>query len=341
MIRKNIEVFNVGTLEEAPDGGVTWLRFPADVDAALSDNGKSQNRGCTGVELRFVLHSESVTIRLARRTPGGHARHVFHVFHGSIQGRWDDHESDKALECDEYDFVIPRPKNYEYLHRAADACGDPFDPEVMRVIFDGGHFRLVDVRGDVEPPRPEQCPGKTILFYGSSITHGSNSIDTSHSFAQQVGHALRADVRNLGLAGACRLEAATADYLAAEGEGGRWNAAVCELGINVLPWDEAKIRERVTYFLRAVAGRNPDKPVWVVSPFFCNNDFAGKTDAARWRRVIEAVTAELALPNVTYINGLDLCGDVSLMSADEVHPNIWGVQKIADGLIARMSGTAF
>ena len=40
--------------------------------------------------------------------------------------------------------------------------------------------------------------------------------------------------------------------------------------------------------------------------------------------------------NVTYINGLELLGDMSLISADEVHPNIYGVQQIAERLTRRL-----
>ncbi len=37
------------------------------------------------------------------------------------------------------------------------------------------------------------------------------------------------------------------------------------------------------------------------------------------------------------INGLDLLGDMSLISADEVHPNIYGVQQIASRLLEPVS----
>lgn len=42
--------------------------------------------------------------------------------------------------------------------------------------------------------------------------------------------------------------------------------------------------------------------------------------------------------NVKYINGLSLLDSVKYLSADKVHPNIYGVQKIADGLTAFMRG---
>ena len=46
--------------------------------------------------------------------------------------------------------------------------------------------------------------------------------------------------------------------------------------------------------------------------------------------LIEQGVKKLNYGNVTYINGLDLLGDMSLISADEVHPNIYGVVQIAE-----------
>lgn len=45
--------------------------------------------------------------------------------------------------------------------------------------------------------------------------------------------------------------------------------------------------------------------------------------------------------NVTYINGLDLLGDMSLMSADEVHPNIYGVAQIAERITKIVDNTRY
>ncbi len=64
-----------------------------------------------------------------------------------------------------------------------------------------GNFVLYDVAGEMEPPKKEQCPRRTLLAYGSSITHGSNSLDASHSWVWQVAYRLQMDYRNLGMAG--------------------------------------------------------------------------------------------------------------------------------------------
>ena len=44
----------------------------------------------------------------------------------------------------------------------------------------------------------------------------------------------------------------------------------------------------------------------------------------------------LAYENVTYINGLEVLNGMQYISADEVHPNIYGVQRIADVLTRKM-----
>ena len=89
--------------------------------------------------------------------------------------------------------------------------------------------------------------------------------------------------------------------------------------------------------IREIAGRNPDKTVVVISPFYyCGDDFDTASHGQKWRRCIELVVKELGYPNVTYINGLDMIGDMSFMSADEVHPNIYGVAQIAERLTQRI-----
>lgn len=151
-------------------------------------------------------------------------------------------------------------------------------------------------------------------------------------YAQLVlAHNINADAINLGMSGSCCMEPRFAEYIASEGERGKWDIATLELGINVLVWDENKIRDRVCNIINQVAGRNPKKPVFVISPFYhCGDDFDESGAADKWRRIIGNEVGRLCYKNVFYINGLDVIGDMSYMSADMVHPNIYGVSKIAE-----------
>lgn len=328
MLYKNLEVFNVGELIEE-NGVMKWLRVPQKVyDNLDSEDGKRLCTCCTGVELRFVMMSDTVTLRMRSVGPEG----SFHVYRGSIQGGWEDHEINKNVGEEFTDFVIKQSDRPHILKQIAEEFDMPFSPYVIRVIFDKGYFEIADIIGDIRPADSDMLPEKTYLAYGSSITHGSNGIDNSHFWVSQVAHNLKMDCRNLGMAGSCLMEPEMIDYIASEGEIGNWDIATLELGINALDWDVDKIRERVTNTIVQVAGRNPEKPIFVISPFYNMDDYEKTGQSDKWRREIANIVAELDYPNVTYINGNDLLGNMSLISADYVHPNIYGIAQIGERL---------
>ena len=330
MIYKNAELFNVGALLPGEDAGsVRWLRVPQGVyDGLDSEQGRSVCRGCTGVELRFVMESDTVTLRM--RTWGKNG--LFHVYRGSIQGSWEDHESNKILSDRWEDYVIKRSDNIDTLRRMTADFSMPFSPEVVRVIFDRGSIELADIIGSIRPPRKDELPKKTLLAYGSSITHGSNALDISHSWAAVLAHSLHMDCRNLGMAGSCHMEPSVVEYIAKEGKKGAWDIALLELGINVLGWETERAAAAVGYTLDRIAGENRGKKIYLISPFYSNNDYYRLGDGDRWREMMERLVKERRDPNVTYFDGLSLLGNMSFLSADEIHPNIYGVQEIADRL---------
>lgn len=343
MIHKNFEIHNVAELIYNDDGSISWKRFPSCVHTELEGSlADTVVYGSTGVELRFVIKGESATVRMSTFSNNPRSFSTFHVYRGGIQGGWEDHEVHRHVTGEIQDFVIKRSPNMERLREMSERIGYEWDPEVVRIVFDRGRYKIYDIIGDVVPPTPEQCPGKTLLAYGSSITHGSNSIDASHAWVSVLAHNLKVDARNLGMSGSCMLEPAVAEYIAYEGEAGKWDLATLEIGINVLKWDAETIISRTENLIRQVAGRNPHKPIFVISPFYnCGDDFNEEKRAGGelWRRLVGEIIVKLNYPNVTYINGLDVIGDMSYMSADEVHPNIYGVQKIADVLTEKIKNT--
>ncbi len=333
MIFKNVEIHNAAELLECDGGGVVWSRMPKSAyDGAESDAGRRVLCNTTGVELRFLMNSPEVTLKLQSVT-GNAINNSYQVFYGGIQGGWEAHECMRpVVGADIVECVIKKPANLETLKRVAKESGISFDPEVIRVIFNRGTIKLVDVIGDVEPPRAELLPQKTLLCYGSSITHGSNALAMPNTWSYLLAHRFDMDIINLGMAGQCRMEPEIIEYIASLGEQGKWDVATLELGINVLDWPEEKIYSRVTNTVREVAGRNPEKQIFVISPFYCHVDFNGGDSANKWRRIIKEICEKESLANVTYVCGTDILGDISLISADMVHPNIYGVNQIAERL---------
>lgn len=333
MVYKNIEIHNVSELIQNADGSVSFRRVPQKVQNAMEMN-KEICECATGVELRFIMKSDVVKISLKKTND---AFSTVNVFRGDILASWD--ELEKVVTADETEIVIKKHSHPKTLIEMSEQLNTPWSPEVIRIVFNHGYYEIIDVIGDVEPPLKEQTPSKTFAAYGSSITHGSNSVISYMSWVSILSRKLGVDNLNLGMAGSCAMKPEMIEYIASEGEKDVWNFAILELGINVLNWDQTKIRDRVTNTIKQIAGRNSDKKVYVISPFYCSNDFYGKSHATMWRRYIEKIADELNYPNVTVINGLDILDRMCFLSADEIHPSIDGMTLIADNIYKYIVGS--
>lgn len=329
MIYKNTEIHNAAHIYDGTEG-IRMLRAPKNVYDKL-ERGQNADEDCTGVELRFVMKSDKVTLKMRSYKEG--ITSTFHVFYGGIQGGWSDHEVNRVLGTEMREFIIEKNSEQKLLEDMTKEGNFPFSPSVVRIVFDRGYIELGDIIGDVEPPTVEMLPKKTLLCYGSSITHGSNAICYSNSWVSYLAKKLGVDCRNLGHSGSCLMEKEMVNYIANE----KWDIAVLELGINALDWDDnEKIRSRVDYTVSAVAEKNPDKPIFVISPFYTREDFEGKTTAQNWRDIISDVVKKRNYKNVKYISGAELIDNISLISADFVHPSIYGVEKICNRLYEHM-----
>ncbi len=341
MIFRNIDFHNVCEIIPLEDGAFTWRRIPLAAEQSLERGEKSFNasRACTGVELRFVMKSDTVTIRMAKLDPASTVSNSVHVYRGGYQIGL------STYVGSEYQAIVIRQpsgfENTDTMRMAAREAGRGWDPSVIRVIFNRGNFRILEIIGDVAPPPPALCPAKTLLSYGSSITHGAYSHSAPTCWASLAAHHLKTDHLNLGFAGSCWMEPEVLKYLSQLGQQGKWDIATLELGINCLSWEEEKIYQRVRLVLQEVAAKNQDKPIFVISPFLSRNDLGEARKAARWREIIAELVAEAALPNVTYINGMEIFNDPSLLSSDLLHPSAFGHIKIAENMYARLKHCQF
>ena len=327
MIYKNIELFNVAELTKG-DHGMEIHRFPLSVEKSFGDQGKRMNKNATGVELRFRMISDTVKIRMSIGSG-------VYIYHGSVLGGWQEF-SRYVAGGEGSEIVIEKMKKPE-VYRAITESGDlPFSPEVVRIVCNGGPLQIIDVEGECQPPTEEELPKRTYLAYGSSITHGSLSLTAPSSFTTIVSEHFRTDVRNLGLAGAALMEREVADHIAEMGQQGLWDFATLCMGINCLGLPEEEIRARVSYMIEKIAGTNPHKHIFCISPIFCESDLRASEAPARWRRMIGELVAQYNSDKVHYINGLTLMDGVWGLSGDFVHPAPIGVRAIAQNLIAEM-----
>lgn len=317
MIFDKIDFHNVEELEETEKGLKIW-RIPRELRDKLNDGIRTDTAAhCSGVELRFCIKSGSVKLRL--RTEDRTEAATAFIYYGSFQGGW--MYSQKAIDEDRVtEIEIPAADNIEDLKRITREADLPFDPEVVRVILPYNHCYYCGVEGDIETPKREQYPEKTLLAYGSSITHGSLGLGTTHSYLFRLAQILKCDYINLGFAGTAHLEKEMAEYIVNRKD---WDFATAELGVNMLP-DEFSyefFEKRVDDFTDILSG--DDRKVFATSIFgFTEPD---QTKAVRYREIVRKYAEDRLL----FTDGLKLLDNPAYISADLIHPTLEGAEQIA------------
>jgi hypothetical protein len=333
MIFKNIDFHNVSEITKDGDGSYVLRRFPLSVEEKM-ELGQKANKASSGVELRFKMKSPTVTVKLKFPAEPEATTHLY-LFRGSVVGRWEEYLH--YLRGGETKEIVI--KKHEVPHRLKEVTGSanyPYSEEVIRLVFNRAPIRFVGIEGEVEPPSIDNLPKRRYLAYGSSITHGSMAIGMTENFVSRVGAHFRADVRNLGLAGACLLESAVADEIAEMGMRGEWDFATLCLGINRLRTPREEIRALVDYMIGTIAGKNPTKHIFCISPMYSNTDFCGDVLADIWREEIRRSVRRYGSPYVHYVSGISLIGRMDGLSGDLVHPSPDGVRMISERLVRIM-----
>ena len=319
MIFRNIEFHNAEELVPYEDG---WRihRVPADVRAQCNEGLQTTSSLYgTGVELRFVLLGEYADIRL-RALPLPEGQMAF-LYYGAIQGGWQ--QSSFVITERETVIHVTRPDNPDQLRQLAKESGMPFSPEVIRLVLPYGNIVFLGVEGDVMPPAPDMLPKKTLLCYGSSITHGSLALITPYTYPFRMAQKLGMDVLNKGFAGTCHCERAMAEWFAARKD---WDVMTLEMGINMMGMTEREFERRIDEFTAVMAADG--RPVFATSIFHYNGDHYG-ADQARGQRFREIVR-KYAQPRLHFVDGLELLDRADYITQDMVHPSLEGIIQISD-----------
>lgn len=312
MIFDGIKFHNVSEIRE--DGALS--RFPKEVLAQLDiDMGRATAMLCSGVELRFRMIGDQVTLHLRMRdtTEGLPAS----IFFGCFQGGWD--TSVKYLGPESVSITIRRPTGMARLIQLCEERKQPFRPELVRVVLPYGGVCYEGHEGELEPPHAGDEPERTLLTYGSSITHGSLALGTPHTYAFRLAARLGMDCLNMGIAGSCRLEQPLLKWMLARRD---WHEAMVEIGINMLgDFDEKSFAERVCQAIDLLAA--DDRPIHVTS--ILRTACEGEKEVG-FRRIVR----EAAQGRVDFIDGDALLSDPAMIAADLVHPSMEGHQTITD-----------
>ncbi len=321
MIYQNVELYNVNEMiYDEKQQGYLLSRVPLTLKEHLNKKAQEAIFYGTGTEIRFNIKSDVVKITIKRGEASDmHRPGICEIYYGDYQATWDYYP--QAITLDETVIVINKKdveslKKYRYR----------FDPELIRVILPYDWINvLIKIEGETSIPNSSQIPDKKILFYGSSITHGSTASTPSLTYASLTSHNLGCDLISLGFAGSCFLEKEMAQYIRSL----KYNITVLELGINVYGISPIDLYNRAITFIKTL---DLTKPTFVIDIFTCVHDLNNEKLVKEYRNIIKNVVKEINNPNVYYICGKKMITRVDGLSIDKLHPSEYGMMEIAEKL---------
>lgn len=337
---ENILLHNVAEIIRDEDGGVFLRKYPSSVSEGLNapvfnedgsvrevyTGGREIAKNTGAIELRVVTRGEcAVTLCSDEDTD-------VLVYWGEFF-----HQRIRLVKGQISTERITRPEAWDKLKRGLDL--GRFSPDVLRIMFCRAgivKFYSFSFSGEHRAPYESELPGKTMLAYGTSITHGSISILEPVSYVEAAGTLLGYDVLNKALAGSCFSEPEVAEYLTSLS----FDVGYFEIGTNIASRPEEFIELRAGALIDAVCRKFPDKPLFFVTPFpaleYFSDMYAGWNGGFKRAGQVIARHAD-KYPNAMLIDGKEILSRPYYLAADVLHPSVFGHAAMGHNLAGIMS----
>ncbi|MBQ8159744.1 MAG: SGNH/GDSL hydrolase family protein [Clostridia bacterium] len=316
MIFDGLKFHNVA--EMVPDGdGHLLYRLPKDMAEKMNTGIRDRTAFmCSGVEIRFRLQSERVTLHLKAR-PAEEAQTAL-IYFGTYPGGWQ--FSTKTIGTEDTAITIEYPQSIRELEQEAKKNEAAFSPYLVRLLLPYGVISYLGKEGETLPPQEGDEPALTLLSYGSSITHGSLGLVPTSTYAFEMASGLRLDTLNQGYAGSAHMEKEMAEYLCSRRD---WHVCTLEMGVNMLGTElnSEQYERRIAEFLEIM--KQDGRPLFATDIFTFRGD-SGR--AEEFRAIVKRQTKRLG---ICYTPGIELLREVEYVSADNVHPTWEGQMTIA------------
>lgn len=318
MIWNNIELFNVEEIEQNQNG-IRLYKFPKNIINKIGNGyfNRYVARMTTGCEIRFVGEA---MITLGALEEDGYVE----IFRGDFQVKKQLlKKGEKTAIHLTYNHQIDKYPLPDKFHYSKDVWRIVFAHDFCGIIYD------IDKYNDIRPPKKEELPLKTILAYGSSITHGANSNLFSISYLARTGVLLNAQMINKGMGGSCFCEKEIGDYI----KKAECDCIMLELGVNMMDsFSASEFYDSASYIVQSAL--STEKKVAFISPYLHFRDFSQNTEEKNISNEYRQMCKKIANENtgLIFIDGKSILSDISQLSADLIHPSMLGHNTMAEGL---------
>lgn len=328
---KNVDLHNVCDLIEDDGGpGIGMLRLPRVILGEINQGARNMARMGASCEIRGMLPDGGQARVVLQAIDDNVTPPVVTVFHGCFCSQ------SVLLGKEPTEIIIRTPPTIALMEKISRADKHPFDPRLVRVRLSAIHTsRIISIEGDLNYPPLEAKPKKTLLCYGSSITHGASAIPPEGIYAAQCARRLGCDLINLGFGGSAHMDPAIAAHIASRHD---WDIASLEMGINVRSWPRDKFKQAVDTFVRTIATAHPEKFIFCIDLFTNDADFeVNSTKAVGFREAVKEVAGQYNSNKVIHVDGRTILTDPTGLRTDLVHPADEGMQEMGANLAATIS----
>jgi hypothetical protein len=331
MIYQNLMFHNVSYVESVEGKeGVKLYRFSKRARDGMYEGTRAVDHCPAGVEIRFIPSNDNPTVKLYNYKNTENIS----IYLGDYQ------LSQHFFEMGPIELKIEINETYVAYKDLLNKVGEyTYHPNMVRIIFWGteSDIHFISADGVKCPPNDNMLPKKSILTYGTSITHGYSSNSPVLSYAYQVAWRLKMQLINLGLSGNAFLEPSIAEFIADRND---WDVALFCISVNMYA---AGVSTKEFYdaaynFIKIIKEKHPKKSVFCMSMLTFHKDMGVKhprysmtTTSNEYRNALKAVADDLKFDNLYYIDGLKMLHQTGL-SADLIHPGVLGMIKIGENV---------
>ena len=307
------------------DVGFRICRVPNPVREKMIDSAKNNiSYKWNGVEIRFVIESgKQAFVTIYNEEEDEHWDSTAFLRLGDYQYGWTNLVN-FHLKPGLNRIPITLPDDMDILREEAKKHGHAFSPNVVRLSMINSIYRIVDVEGDTRPPRKDELPKETAVFYGSSITYGSISSNPYVNFVSLCGKSLGVDVLNKGMAGSCFMEKEVIDYILSFDDA---KFISVEVASNCVCLGAEEVARRTQHLVDSFKAKNTDQHLFVADMFLTS------AEHDETREAIKKVVENSGCDRIHFIRGYDIIPDLSYCTADRLHPSIEGHHKMAQALV--------
>jgi lysophospholipase L1-like esterase len=353
MIFRDVQFQSVAEVEDRPDGSVLMKRVPEFVRMRLNDHAQQMMLISGNNEIRFVADGDEVSITLSAAFTD-----VMNDEDTVVKAEvfWGEFQTQQVLTIGEDPTTLVIKKDPCLKALPDRFCKQSrFSKDVCRIRIGMVSACLVfhGIQGEgVRPPLQAELPARTLLTYGTSITHGCASSYPHLNYVSVCARQLGLDLINLGSGGSAQCEPELAQYIAERGKAGDWDIASLELSVNMIYRPVDYFYEQTTRFVKIIAEANPDKPIFCITlfPFFADigvdlstiegHPQFGKKKVVnnnKFRASLSKTVSSLALPNVYLVEGKEMLSNINGLTSDLIHPGDYGHIEMGQFLAGKMA----